>query len=148
MWENLEIEMACEIYFYLHSSYKHRKEKCNHKLALLDISYIFSRGCIKQNSEQMEYASNMISPTFLVYTSQQNSFGLLFIKIAVGPYPTVRLKNIYEFTPLKEDPLPQPGDMHVEFKKSSVHNKAKKPKIQFILFVSCRKTSRNYAKRY
>ena len=33
-----------------------------------------------------------------------------------------------------EAPLPQPGDMHVEFKKSSIPNKAKKPKIQFIPF--------------
>src|SRR3989337_4111462 len=33
-----------------------------------------------------------------------------------------------------EVPLPQPGDMHVEFKKSSLPNKAKKPKIQFIPF--------------
>ena len=29
-------------------------------------------------------------------------------------------------------PLPQPGDMHVEFKKSSLPNKAKNPNIQFI----------------
>ena len=28
--------------------------------------------------------------------------------------------------------MPQLGDMHVEFKKSSLPNKAKKPKIQFI----------------
>ena len=28
-----------------------------------------------------------------------------------------------------EVPLPQPGDMHVEFRKSSLPNKAKKPKI-------------------
>ena len=33
-----------------------------------------------------------------------------------------------------EVPLPQPGDMHVEFKKSSLPNKAKKPKIQFLPF--------------
>ena len=33
-----------------------------------------------------------------------------------------------------EAPLPQPGDMHVEFKKSSLPNKAKKPKIKFIPF--------------
>jgi hypothetical protein len=32
----------------------------------------------------------------------------------------------------EDDPLPQPGDMHVEFKKSSLPNKAKKPNIQFI----------------
>ena len=97
--EILETEMACEIYFSLHSSYKHRKEKCNHKLALLDISYIFSRGCIKQISEQMEYASNMISPTFLLYTSQKNSFGLLFIKIAVGSYPTCTAKKYIRIHP-------------------------------------------------
>ena len=34
----------------------------------------------------------------------------------------------------EEVPLPQPGDMHVEFKKSSLPNKAKKPKIEFIPF--------------
>src|SRR5215216_3828592 len=34
----------------------------------------------------------------------------------------------------EEVPLPQPGDMHVEFKKSSLPNKAKKPKIKFIPF--------------
>src|SRR5215216_5774987 len=33
-----------------------------------------------------------------------------------------------------EAPLPQPGDMHVEFKKSSLPNKVKKPKVQFIPF--------------
>ena len=31
-----------------------------------------------------------------------------------------------------EAPLPQPGDMHVEFKKSSLPDRAKKPKIEFI----------------
>ena len=44
--------------------------------------------------------------------------------------------------------LPQPGDMHVEFKKSSLPDRVKKPKIELSLFASCRKTSRNYAKRY
>ena len=41
-----------------------------------------------------------------------------------------------EDTSSKEDevPLPQPGDMHVEFKKSSLPNQAKRPKIQFIPF--------------
>ena len=34
----------------------------------------------------------------------------------------------------EEVPLAQPGDMHVEFKKSSLPNKAKKPKIEFIPF--------------
>ena len=33
-----------------------------------------------------------------------------------------------------EVPLPQPGDMHVEFKKSSLPNRAKKSKIEFIPF--------------
>ena len=33
-----------------------------------------------------------------------------------------------------EAPLPQHGDMHVEFKKSSLPNRAKKPKIEFIPF--------------
>ena len=31
-----------------------------------------------------------------------------------------------------EDPLPQPGDMYVEFKKSSLPNKGNKPKVQFV----------------
>ena len=41
-----------------------------------------------------------------------------------------------EETSLDEDevPLPQPGDMHVEFKKSSLPDRAKKPKIEFIPF--------------
>ena len=41
-----------------------------------------------------------------------------------------------EETSSKEDkvPLPQPGDMHVEFKKSSLPDRAKKPKIEFIRF--------------
>ena len=30
--------------------------------------------------------------------------------------------------------LPQPGDMHVEFKKSSLPDRVKKPKIKFIPF--------------
>ena len=47
-----------------------------------------------------------------------------------------------------EVPLPQPGDMHVEFKKSSLPDRAKKPKIEFIPFRLLQKTSRNYAKRY
>ena len=33
-----------------------------------------------------------------------------------------------------EVPLPQPGDMHVEFKKSSLPDRAEKPKIEFIPF--------------
>ena len=47
-----------------------------------------------------------------------------------------------------ETPLPQPGDMHVEFKKSSLPNKPKRPKIQFYLTVFCRTISKIYAKRY
>ena len=34
----------------------------------------------------------------------------------------------------EDDLLPQPGDMHVEFKKSSLPDRAKKPKIEFIPF--------------
>ena len=34
----------------------------------------------------------------------------------------------------EEVPLSQPRDMHVEFKKSSLPNEAKKPKIEFIPF--------------
>ena len=33
-----------------------------------------------------------------------------------------------------EAPLPQPGDMHVEFKKSSLPDRVKKPKFKFIPF--------------
>ena len=33
-----------------------------------------------------------------------------------------------------EVPLPQPGDMHVEFKKSSLPDRPRKPKIEFIPF--------------
>ena len=33
-----------------------------------------------------------------------------------------------------EVPLPQPGDMHVEFKKSSLPDRVKKPTIEFIPF--------------
>ena len=41
-----------------------------------------------------------------------------------------------EETSLDEDevPLPQPGDMRVEFKKSSPLDRARKPKIEFIPF--------------
>ena len=41
-----------------------------------------------------------------------------------------------EKTSSEEDevPLPQPGDMHVEFKKSSLPDRLKKPKIEFIPF--------------
>ena len=33
-----------------------------------------------------------------------------------------------------ESPLPQHGDMHVEFKKSSLPDRVKKPKFEFIPF--------------
>ena len=33
-----------------------------------------------------------------------------------------------------EAPLPQPGDMHMEFKKSSIPDRVKKPKFEFIPF--------------
>ena len=33
-----------------------------------------------------------------------------------------------------EAPLPQLGDMHMEFKNSSLHDRVKKPKIEFIPF--------------
>ena len=33
-------------------------------------------------------------------------------------------------------PLPQPRDMHMEFKNSSLPDRAKKPKIEFIPFLS------------
>ena len=47
-----------------------------------------------------------------------------------------------------EVPLPQPGDMHVEFKKSNLPDRAKKPKIEFIPFRLLQETNRNYAKGY
>ena len=55
-----------------------------------------------------------------------------------------------EETSLDEDeiPLPQPRDMHVEFKKSSLPDRVKKPKIEFIPFRLLQEKSRNYAKRY
>ena len=39
-----------------------------------------------------------------------------------------------------EDSLPQPGDMHVEFKRNL--------RLSLSLFASCRKISKNYAKEY
>ena len=41
----------------------------------------------------------------------------------------------------EDDPLPQPSDMHVEFKKSSLH------KVQSISPLFCRTTRQHYAKR-
>ena len=45
-----------------------------------------------------------------------------------------------------EAPLPQPGDMRVEFKKSSLPIGQRNPRSSLSLFVSCRKTNRKNAK--
>ena len=44
-------------------------------------------------------------------------------------------------------PLPQPGDMHVEFKKSSIPDRAKKPKIEFIPFHLLQENKQELCKR-
>ena len=44
-------------------------------------------------------------------------------------------------------PLPQPGDMHVEFKKSSLPDRAKKPKIKFIPFRLLQENKQELCKR-
>ena len=44
-------------------------------------------------------------------------------------------------------PLPQPGDMHVEFKKSSLPDRAKKPKIEFIPFRLLQESKQELCKR-
>ena len=46
-----------------------------------------------------------------------------------------------------EVPLPQPGDMHVEFKKSSLPDRAKKPKIEFIPFCLLQGNKQELCKR-
>ena len=46
-----------------------------------------------------------------------------------------------------EIPLPQPGDMHVEFKKSSLPDRAKKPKIEFIPFRLLQENKQELCKR-
>ena len=46
-----------------------------------------------------------------------------------------------------EAPLPQPGDMHVEFKKSSLPDRAKKPKIEFIPFRLLQENKHELCKR-
>ena len=46
-----------------------------------------------------------------------------------------------------EVPLPQPGDMHVEFKKSSLPDMAKKPKIEFIPFRLLQENKQELCKR-
>ena len=54
-----------------------------------------------------------------------------------------------EETSSEEDevPLPQPGDMHVEFKKSSLPDRAKKPKIEFIPFRLLQENKQELCKR-
>ena len=44
-------------------------------------------------------------------------------------------------------PLTQPGDMHVEFKKSSLPDRAKKPKIEFIPFRLLQENKQELCKR-
>ena len=46
-----------------------------------------------------------------------------------------------------EAPLPQPGDMHVEFKKSSLPDRAKKPKIEFIPFLLLQENKQELCKK-
>ena len=46
-----------------------------------------------------------------------------------------------------EAPLPQPGDMHVEFKKSSLPDRAKKSKIEFIPFRLLQENKQELCKR-
>ena len=46
-----------------------------------------------------------------------------------------------------EAPLPQPGDMHVEFKKSGLPDRAKKPKIEFIPFRLLEENKQELCKR-
>ena len=46
-----------------------------------------------------------------------------------------------------EAPLPQPRDMHVEFKDSSLPDRAKKPKIEFIPFFLLQENKQELCKR-
>ena len=46
-----------------------------------------------------------------------------------------------------EAPLPQPGDMHVEFKKSSLPDRVKKPKFEFIPFRLLRENKQDLCKK-
>ena len=54
-----------------------------------------------------------------------------------------------EETSSNEDgtPLPQPGDMHVEFKKSSLPKKPRSPKIQFIPYRLLQECKQDLCKR-
>ena len=57
--------------------------------------------------------------------------------------------KVKEETSSDEDdaPLPQPGDIHVEFKKSSLPDRAKKPKIEFIPFRLLQENKQELCKR-
>ena len=46
-----------------------------------------------------------------------------------------------------EAPLPQPGDMHVEFKKSSLPDRVKKPKNEFIPFCLLQENKQELCKK-
>ena len=46
-----------------------------------------------------------------------------------------------------EAPLPQPGDMHVEFKKSSLPDRVKKPKFKFIPFSLLQENKQDLCKK-
>ena len=46
-----------------------------------------------------------------------------------------------------EVPLPQPGDMDVEFKKSSLPDRVKKPKIEFIPFCLLQENKQELCKK-
>ena len=46
-----------------------------------------------------------------------------------------------------EVPLPQPGDMHVEFKKSSLPDRVKKPKNEFIPFCLLQENKQELCKK-
>ena len=46
-----------------------------------------------------------------------------------------------------EVPLPQHGDMHVEFKKSRLPDRAKKPKIEFIPFCLLQENKQELCKK-
>ena len=46
-----------------------------------------------------------------------------------------------------EAPIPQPGDMHVEFKKSSLPDRARKSKIEFIPFNLLQENKQELCKR-
>ena len=47
-----------------------------------------------------------------------------------------------------EVPLPQPGDMHVDLKSQACLIGQRNQRSSLSLFVSCRRTNKNYAKRY